>query len=87
MLTKSHILTLRRTTPDRNRLGKAIELAGVTQNEVAHGVRGPNSYISDLVNGRYRTITLANAYRFSEYFQCRIEDLFPKESQMGGPHD
>ena len=87
MLTKSHKLTLRRTPPERNRLRKAIELAVVTQHEVAFGVKASPSYISDLVNGCYRSLTVRNAHRFASFFNCRIEDLFPEGSDVETEHE
>ena len=65
MLTKTELHTLRRYTPPtkRNRLKKAVELAGLTQNEVTIGTRQHASYVLDIINGRYVFITVRNAPR------------------------
>ena len=34
-------------------------------------------YVSDVFRRRYRTITVATAQKFAQYFGCCIEDLFP----------
>lgn len=60
-----------------NRVARAIELAGVTQLEVAAGTELPQPYVSDVARNRYRTITVENAHKFADYFGCTIEDLFP----------
>ena len=82
MLTKSHVNTLRKSAPAKQRLGLAIKLAGITQHQVALGVKCPDSYVSDLVNGRYGTVTLTTAWKLADFFQCRIEDLFPNPGEV-----
>jgi DNA-binding XRE family transcriptional regulator len=77
-LTSHHVLTLRREPTDANRVGKAIELAGVTQRTVARAIDVPESYVSDLVRQRYRGITVLNAHKVAQFFGCSIEDLFPR---------
>ncbi len=62
---------------DRNRVARAIELADVTQMDVAATTGLPQSYISDVARNRYQTITVDNARKFADYFGCQIEDLFP----------
>ena len=81
MLRKKHLAILRADSQSAgpNRVGLAISLAGVTQGAVARAVGLPQPYISDVVRGRYQTITLRNARKFAEYFGCAIEDLFPTE--------
>jgi hypothetical protein len=51
------------------------------------GVKMPDSYISDLARGRYGTVNVTTAHKFAEYFQCRIEDLFPSEGKEGRQQD
>lgn len=60
-----------------NKVAKAIELAEVTQTEVAVATGLPQPYISDVARGRYSTITVENAHKLADYFGCTIEDLFP----------
>jgi predicted XRE-type DNA-binding protein len=79
MLTKTHIQTLSRMPSKRNRVAKAIELGGVTQTAIAQDLGLTQTYISDVVRERFKTITLENAYVFSTYFGCGVEVLFPPE--------
>ena len=64
-----------------NRLGLAISLAGASQQAVARAVGITQPYVSDVVRGRYRTITLVNARKFARYFGCPIDDLFPPDAE------
>ena len=64
MLSNHHISTLRKEPVTGNRMGKAIELAGVTQRTVARALDVPESYVSDLVRQRYKAITVPNAHRY-----------------------
>ena len=76
MLTEQQLAFLR-SEPGSNRVAKAMALAGVTQVTVAKALRLTQPYVSDVARGRYRTITVENAWKFAAYFGCRIEDLFP----------
>lgn len=62
---------------DSNRVARAIELADVTQQDVAAATGLPQPYISDVARNRYQTITVENARKFADYFGCQIEDIFP----------
>jgi transcriptional regulator with XRE-family HTH domain len=84
MLTKSHIHSLRKSDPGR-RIGKAIELAGLTQREVARGVEVTESYISDLVRGTRGNPNLKTLHKFQHFFQCPIEVLFPSDEERQQP--
>lgn len=79
MLSSHHISTLRKEPVTQNRMGKAIELAGVTQRTVARAIDVPESYVSDLVRQRYKAITVPNAHKIAGFFKCHIEDIFPAE--------
>ena len=57
--------------------GEGHGLAGVKQVTLAKALRLTQPYVSDVARGRYRTITVENAWKFAAYFGCRIEDLFP----------
>ena len=85
-LTKIHIAKLRREDRQEpgNRLRHAMELAGVTQQEVANALGLSQSYISDTVCGRYETVTVSIAHRFAQYFGVAIEDLFPMQGGKRG---
>ena len=78
MLTKKQLVRLRAATvpPGSNRVGLAISLAGVSQTAVGRAVGMRQAYVSDIVRGRYRTITVVNAVKFARYFGCTVEDLF-----------
>ena len=60
-----------------NKLRIALTLARAKQFEVAEetGIAAPN--LSNLVNGKYSTVTITTARKLAEYFGCHIEDLFP----------
>ena len=77
-LTKIHLANLRKQMKG-NRIARAIELAGVTQQEVSHDLRCSQSYISDISRQRYHTVTVETAHRFARYFGVLIEDLFPPQ--------
>ena len=77
MLTEQQLAVLR-SEPGSNRVAKAMALAKVTQVTLAKALRLTQPYyVSDVARGRYRTITVENAWKFAAYFGCRIEDLFP----------
>lgn len=82
-LTKLHLAKLRRQAKG-NRIARAIELAGVTQQEVSHDLRCSQSYISDVSRQRYATVTVETAHRFAGYFGVQIEDLFPAQGDKRG---
>lgn len=83
MLTEKQLARLRAAaaTPGSNRLGLALSLMGVSQGRVAAELGVPQPYVSDVVRGRYRTITVANARKFARYCGCLIEDLFPTDAE------
>ena len=76
MLTEQQFAALR-SELGSNRVAKAMALAGVKQVTLAKALRLTQPYVSDVARGRYRTITVENAWKFAAYFGCRIEDLFP----------
>lgn len=49
----------------------------MTQVAVADACGFSQPYLSDIVRGRYETITVENARKLAEFFGCTIEDLFP----------
>ncbi len=67
-----------------NRVGVAIEIAGVTQRTIARTLGMPEPYVSEVVRGRYRTITVENAHRFADFFGCTVDDLFPRREAAAG---
>lgn len=79
MLTKDQLQQLR-AAPAARRIALAIELAGLTQAQVAQAIELPQPYISDVARSRYQTITVHNAHKFARLFGCLIEDLFPRKA-------
>lgn len=57
-----------------------MDLAGLTQAQLAEAIGLSQPYISDVKTGRYNTLTVENAYKFADYFGCAIEDLFPAKA-------
>ena len=77
MLTKQQ-LEIVRSEPGPNRMARAMGLTRVTQTTLANAIGLSQPYVSDVIRGRYRTITVANARKFANFFGCSIEDLFPE---------
>lgn len=78
MLSREQVETLKRSrVRSRNRLAKAMELAGVTQVKVAEKTGFTQSYISRVLNGRYSDLPGETMRTFADVFGCHIEDLFP----------
>lgn len=67
--------------PSGNRIASAMSFMELTQAELADQIGVTQPYVSDVVRGRHSTITLDNARKFSEFFGCQIEDLFPASRQ------
>lgn len=64
-----------------NRIRFARTLIGLTQEELAQAVGVSQTGLSDLERQRYGDTTLDTARRFTTFFGCHIEDLFPAKSQ------
>lgn len=60
-----------------NRLRIAFAVAGVKQAEACAAIGLIPSQMSDLVNGKYRTVSVDTARSLADFFGCSIEDLFP----------
>ena len=80
MLTDRQLAVLR-ASPRTNRVATAISLAGVTQVTVAEAIGVTQAYVSDVARQRYSTITVASARKFSRFFGCSIDDLFPPRDE------
>ena len=65
-----------------NKLRVAIKLAGITQAELSESIDEQQPYVSDIVRGRWQTITVTKARKFAEFFGCAIEDLFPERESV-----
>lgn len=78
MLTKEQLIALKRSRPrTRNRLGRAKELAGLTQVQIAEKTGFTQSYVSKVENGEYSDLPGETMRAFAELFGCAMEDLFP----------
>jgi transcriptional regulator with XRE-family HTH domain len=66
-------------TPNRVRV--AMALIGATQAEVVAFTGFAQPYVSDVVRGRFRSITVENAQKFADFFGCAIEDLFVRADE------
>lgn len=67
--------------PLPNKVRLARTLIGEKQNVVAAALGFSNPQLSEIERGEYKDIPLENARPLSEYFGCRIEDLFPARDQ------
>lgn len=76
-LTSRQVRELATWSARGNRLRKAFEMSGATQQEAQEATGLTQGYISQVVNNRYPTITVDNARKFADFFGCSIEDLFP----------
>ena len=81
-LSRAQLKELRSSPPTGNRVARAIQLAGVTQAEVATALGLPQPYVSDVARNRYQTITVENARKFADFFDVQIEDLFPARQEV-----
>ena len=78
MLDQKQIKKLRAArVSEPNKLKKAIELAGVTQEQVAAGIRSSQPHVTEIANGNYSKLPLETARSLAKFFGCAIEDLFP----------
>jgi transcriptional regulator with XRE-family HTH domain len=83
-LTAEQLIELRkRETPFGNRLADARQLLGMTQVQLATAIGISQSSLSDLERSRYGTTTVETASKFSMFFGCAIEDLFPSREEAG----
>lgn len=59
-----------------------MDMLNLTQAQLADETGLAQPYISDVCRGRHSTITVDNAYKFTDFFGCAIEDLFPAKEQV-----
>jgi DNA-binding XRE family transcriptional regulator len=66
---------------NRNRLAKAMDLAGVTQVTLADAIQTTQSRISKVKRGQYGSAGLPVGFcqRLAEFFGCTVDDIFPAE--------
>ena len=78
MLSRKQLARLRAARVDGpNKVKKAIELAGVTQEQVADGIGASQPHVSEIANGNYRRLPFETTRSLAQFFGCTIEDLFP----------
>lgn len=54
-----------------------MSMLGLKQIPLSQHTGFSQQYISDVARGRHATITVQNASKFTAFFGCSIEDLFP----------
>lgn len=78
VLTKHQLRELKRSpVTGPNRLGKAMQLARVTQVALSERTGFTQSYVSKVLNGQYSAMPGETMRTFARAFGCSIEDLFP----------
>lgn len=78
MLTRKQRAELSALDTQPNRLAHAMELAGVTQVQLAEAVGLTQPYISRIKNGQYGDeLPGETMRRLAAFFGCSIETLFP----------
>jgi transcriptional regulator with XRE-family HTH domain len=86
VLSTKQLDELRRSRgQSRNRLGKAMELASVTQVQLAEATGLTQSYISRIKNGRYDDLSGDTMRALSKFFGCALDDLFPASREERVP--
>lgn len=63
-----------------NRVQTALDLLGLTQTGAAEQMGKKQSFVSDLVRGRW-TPKLDTCHEFAEFLGCTVDDLFPAPSK------
>lgn len=81
MLTRKQLAELRRRKDGPNRVGAAMEMAGLTQVQVAQKIGCTQPNVSRIVTGQY-TGALDTTRALAELFGCHIEDLFPSREAV-----
>lgn len=82
MLTPAQLQQLRAADPGEapNRLGRAMDLAGVTQVQIEEAAGISQPYISAILNGKATKLPVVTARKLAAFFGCAIEDLFPSQA-------
>lgn len=82
MLTENQIDQLKaEPVQGANRLGRAMEIASVTQVQLAEAIGHTQPYVSSIVNGKYSALPIETARKFSSFFGCSIEEMFPARDE------
>lgn len=75
MLSRRKLAVLRRAKGTPNRVALAMELAGLTQVQVAEAIGCTQPSISRIKQGHFASLETSRA--LARLFGCQIEDLFP----------
>ena len=59
-----------------------MALCEASQAELVEATGFTQPYVSDVLRGRFKDITVGNASKFAEFFGCQIEDLFPSREAV-----
>jgi transcriptional regulator with XRE-family HTH domain len=83
-LSRAQIRTLQESSwPETgNRLAQVMDMLELTQAQVAEATGLTQPYVSDVCRGKHITITVDNAHKFADFFECSIEVLFPAKAQV-----
>lgn len=83
MLTRKQLSDLRRAEPGQanNRIKLAMQLAEVTQVQVAAAIRISQSQVSEDAAGNFSEMSLDKARAYARYFGCTVDDLFPADAE------
>lgn len=63
-----------------NRLRVALAFVDAKQSDLVEATGFPQPYVSDVMRGRFETITVDNAQGFADALGCDIKDLFPSRA-------
>lgn len=80
VLSEHQLAQLRKAPTEPNRVRKAMELLGLTQEQVAEGIGVTQSHINKIVNGNYVSLPLDTAQSLAGYFGCPTDVLFPSRA-------
>lgn len=79
MLNSEQLDALRREpAAGPNRVAAAKEMLGLTQVQLASAIGVTQSLVSKVERGELPKLPVETARKFSEFFGCAIEDLFPR---------
>lgn len=83
-MLKPEEVALLRSEPCKgpNRVKRAMDLAGVTQEQVADAIGVTQPYISSICKGRHERLPLNKVRALANYFGLRIDDLFPEQTSQ-----
>jgi len=79
-LTREQVNALRRLPLGRgqhNKLRLVLALSETKQTDVCKALGVTKPWLSEIVNGRYETLSLVQAERLAHFFGVRVDDLFP----------